>query len=329
MSDTKNAFLRYQILDECFSNVHRKYYLDDLISLCSQKLSDYYGQPISVSKRTIQYDIDFMRGSGGNFAPIEGYKDGRKTFYRYSDPMFSFMKKELDNQERNVLRDALITMSRIKGIPGFDWVNEMQVQLKSALDLNINSREIISFEGNEYLRGIEFLHQLYNLISAEKAIKIGYHPFSDEMPSQLIISPYYLKEYNNRWFLIGWNNNEDYLQTLALDRFTELEETGVRFIATQINFKKYFNEIIGVTNYLNEPIEKVEINLSDNIIPYIETKPLHEEQWLEGNILTLNVKLNYELVALILSFGENMKVISPEKLVEKIKFRLKEAVHNY
>ena len=87
MADTKNAFLRYQILDECFSNVHRKFDLEDLISICSQKLTDYYGIPVSVSKRTIQYDIKFMQGSGGNFAPIEGYKDGRKTFRRSLLPL--------------------------------------------------------------------------------------------------------------------------------------------------------------------------------------------------------------------------------------------------
>ncbi|MCA4782197.1 WYL domain-containing protein [Empedobacter stercoris] len=299
MSETKNAFLRYQILDDCFSNFHRKYFLDDLIKKCSKKLSDYYGYEISVSKRTIQYDIDFMKGSGGNFAPIEKFKEGRKSYYRYSDPSYSFMKKDLDANEFAVLKDALITMSRIKGLPGFDWLSKMQVQLETALDIDTSKEKIISFEGNEYLKGIEYLHQLYRQIINKEVLEVLYHPFTEVNPIQVLISPYYLKEYNKRWFLLGMNHNENYIQTLALDRIVLVESTTFEYTESTIDFENYFNEIIGVTNYQDKQVEKVKIELMNNIIPYLETKPLHEEQWIEGNVLVLNIKLNYELESLI------------------------------
>lgn len=176
MSDTKNAFLRYQVLDECFSNTHRKYFLEDLIRICSEKLSEYYGYEVTVSKRTIQYDIEFMMGSGGNFAPIEKCRDGRKNYYRYSDPKYSFMKKDLDAAELAILKDALITMSRIKGLPGFDWMNEMQIQLETALQIDMSKTKIIGFEGNDYLKGIEHLHPLYRSIINQSVLKINYIP---------------------------------------------------------------------------------------------------------------------------------------------------------
>ncbi|MFV0157110.1 WYL domain-containing protein [Empedobacter falsenii] len=322
MSETKNAFLRYQILDDCFSNFHRKYFLDDLIKICSKKLSDYYGYELSISKRTIQYDIDFMKGSGGSFAPIEKYKDGRKYYYRYSDPSYSFMKKELDANESAVLKDALVTMSRIKGLPGFDWLTKMQVQLETSLDIDTSKFKIISFEGNDYLKGIEYLHQLYRSIINKEPLKIVYHPFVSEQPILVFLSPYYLKEYNNRWFLLGNNNDEDYIQTLALDRIVSIENGNFKFIENTIDLEKYFTEIIGVTNFQDKTIEKIVIELSNDIVPYLETKPLHEDQWIEENILELNVKLNYELESLILSFGDKMRVLEPETL----KLRLKERI---
>jgi len=61
MAVTKNAVLRYRILDECFSNPYRKFFLEDLVAVCSSKLSEYYGHEFSIAKRAIQYDIAFMK----------------------------------------------------------------------------------------------------------------------------------------------------------------------------------------------------------------------------------------------------------------------------
>lgn len=329
MSETKNAFLRYQVLDECFSNMHRKYFLEDLMKICSERISDYYGEEISVSKRTIQYDIDFMKGSGGNFAPIEKYREGRRSYFRYSDPDYSFMKKELDSTELQTLKNALITMSRIKGLPGFDWLSEMQVKLDDALKIERDKEQIIDFEGNDYLRGIEHLHELYRNIVAKRTLIITYHPFINDEQIQVSVSPYYLKEYNKRWFLLGRNHTEKYLQTLALDRIVSIEDSQERFLENMVDFDKYFNEIIGVTNYQNQEVVEVVIQLSDDIIPYLETKPIHKDQWLEGNLLTLNIKLNYELESAILAFGEKMKVVKPNSLREKILQRLNTMVALY
>lgn len=329
MSETKNAFLRYQVLDECFSNIHRKFFLEDLMKICSDRLSDYFGFEMTVSKRTVQYDIEFMKGSGGNYAPIEAFKDGRKSYYRYSDPDYSFMKKDLDASELAVLKDALITMSRIKGLPGFDWVNEMQIQLETALQIDMSQNKIINFESNDYLKGIEYLHPLYRNIINQEVLNINYHPFVDENAKDITISPYYLKEYNNRWFLLGWNHNDDYLQTLALDRIVDVTEEKTMYRKTPVDFEKYFNEIIGVTNKADAKVEKVIIEVTSDIIPYLETKPVHPEQWLEGKILTLNVKLNYELESLILSFGDKMTVLGPSVLAENICERVKKQLDNY
>lgn len=61
MSANKNAQLRYQILDRCFSNFKKKYTIDDLIEEVNEKLYDMNG--IEVSLRQIREDIKFMRGT--------------------------------------------------------------------------------------------------------------------------------------------------------------------------------------------------------------------------------------------------------------------------
>ncbi|MBQ6307202.1 MAG: WYL domain-containing protein [Bacteroidales bacterium] len=81
--------------------------------------------------------------------------------------------------------------------------------------------------------------------------------------------------------------------------------------------------------------KKVLLWVSNASWPYVKTKPLHgATQRLvnmdeTGAYITIEVYLNYELEQQILSFGENMKVLEPVELKERIKKRLGGAILNY
>ena len=94
-----------------------------------------------------------------------------------------------------------------------------------------------------------------------------------------------------------------------------------------IEFDEYFDDVIGVTVPEKEP-EDVVLRISKPRFEYIRTKPLHLSQRIvEENdyfsVITINVKVNKELEALILSFGSDMEVLSPNGfragISEKIK----------
>ncbi|KFC20756.1 helix-turn-helix transcriptional regulator [Epilithonimonas lactis] len=322
MATNKNAQLRYKALDYCFSNPYKKFFIDDLIGYCSQILSEHYADETTVSRRQILMDLDFMKSLAGYEAPIESYKEGRKTYYRYSEKDFSILKKPLNPSELNTLNEALETLGRMNSLPGFDWINSLQTKLRSGLNLDKENHQIINFEENEFLKGLEFLNVLYQYISQNQSLEISYKSFKSDKESQFTISPYYLKQYNNRWFLFGWNHKYLNIQNLALDRIIAVENSEKTFIDNEINFDEYFEDIIGVSNNLAEETVKITIELSDNIIPYIASKPVHGSQLIKENILFLNVKINYELESLILSYGEYMKVLEPEILRGKIKNRI-------
>jgi predicted DNA-binding transcriptional regulator YafY len=201
--------------------------------------------------------------------------------------------------------------------------------LKSGLDLDKTNQQIISFEENEFLKGIEFLNSLYQYIIQKQCLEIYYKSFKSESESTFTISPYYLKQYNNRWFLFGWNHQFENIQNLALDRILKIEYSNEKYIVNETDFNEYFEDIIGVTNDKSAEVQNIKIQLSDNIIPYIISKPIHGSQKISGNILTLELKINYELEILILSYGENMKVIEPPILVDKIKNRINKTSNFY
>jgi len=329
MAQNKNAQIRYKALDKCFSNQFKRFYINDLIEYCSDVLTEHYATETTVSRRQIFDDIDFMKSEAGYDAPIESVKDGRKVFYRYSDPEFSILKMPLNPSELNSLREAMETLSRMNNMPGFDWVSSIQAKLSAGINTSQHNRQIISFEDNEFLKGVEFLNPLYQSILNEQCLDIHYQGFNSPNKNVFTVSPYYLKQYNNRWFLFGHNHKEEKIQNLALDRIKEIQASKKRYEPCEIDFDEYFEDIIGVTNNQEQQPAQIVIELSNNIKPYILSKPIHGSQNIKGNLLKLELKLNYELESVILSFGENMKVLEPKKLKEIIKNRLQEVNKNY
>lgn len=328
MAVNKNALIRYKALDKCFSNPYRKYFIRELIETCNEVLSAYYGRETTVSRRQIFIDIDFMRSDAGYQAPIVSLKDGRKVYYRYEDINFSILNKPLTQEEQLALENIVELLSRIKGISGLNALENLETKL---IDVKNNSSKmnIISFEENEFLVGLEFLTPLYNYIKNKQTLRIDYQPFRFNQVLEFVISPYHLKQYNNRWFLFGWNHHNNYMQNLALDRIKTLSNHKQAYQESSIDFEEYFEDIVGVSNDLSQKVENIKIELSENIIPYIMSKPIHGSQKIIDNILFLQVKLNYEFESLILSYGENMKVLEPIILKDKLKERVQKIKEFY
>lgn len=325
MSINKNAQLRYKILNGCLSNQYKKYFIEDLINTCSEQLSNHYGRETQVSRRQILEDLKFIESTEGYNAPIHRYKEGRRVYYRYEDINFSIYKKVFSEQELETIKEAINIFSNIQGL---DWTDTLNTKLSAALNLNKQEKRVIDFEENKFLKGLKFLNPLYHYTINSQCINVKYKPFS-EVAQSYIISPYYIKQYNNRWFLLGKNHKEDYLQTIPLDRIINITPSNESYIENSIDFEIYFDEIIGITNFENRYIQNIKIKLSDRIIPYIESKPIHSTQRISGNILSIDIKINYELESLILSFGENMQVLEPLELKNKIKERLETTVNQY
>lgn len=322
MATNKNAVVRYNILDQCFSNFYKKYFIEDLIAICSEKLSDHSGSDVTISRRTILNDIDFMRSAAGYDAPILSVPDGRKTYYRYETEDFSILKKPLTEKEKQALSEVLNSIKRIKNLPGLVGMESVQTKIHSVLDIAKDERKIISFQENEFLVGVENLSPIYQHISQRNALKIDYRSFKSEQNISILFSPQFLKQYNNRWFVFGENHATEKVQNLALDRIKEFSITQEAYRDAQIDYDDYFDDIIGVTDMIDRQPITVKIEMSEASLPYIKTKPLHGSQKINGTLLTLHVKHNYELETLLLSFGENIKVLEPEELVTALKERI-------
>ncbi|WP_052600151.1 YafY family protein, partial [Aureispira sp. CCB-QB1] len=324
-------------LDKCFRNFGRKYYWQDLLDAVNKVLIEHNGENSGVNRTQLFKDMRFMESEAGFSAPIKRYPDGRKKFYRYEDKEYSIHQSPLTFQESESIKDAIFVLARFRGLPQFEWLNEVIPMLSDKLSISDNKKEIILFESNIDYSGTEFIEQIFNAIKNSRVLKIAYKDFVSESPYEIIFHPYILKQYNNRWFSFGMNEkNKIRNWNLALDRIYSIEEIDLKYEDYDIDWEDdYFYDMIGVTKGRNPKLETIILEIDKNLTPYITTKPIHPTQKTKeilsnGNsIITIQVYPNYELETHLLSFGEKVKIVSPLIIRDKIKKRLEVAIALY
>ena len=336
MPINRNALIRYKTIDNCLRRRHVKWTLDDLITACSDALYEYTGVDKIISRRTIQLDIQMMRsGSLGAPAPIEVYEN---RYYRYKDPDYSFTDSPLTDDDLKLMGDTVEMLRQFGGFSAFAGMEDVLGRLEDHVSsMRHKRRPVILLEKNDDLRGLKYIEPLYKAIIAKTPVKIIYKSFKSRDMQKFIFSPYFLKDFRNRWFVYGWKKGAGMIFNLALDRIHEMGAAPGEVYQenTVIDPDTFFDNLIGVTKNISDKAHKVRFWAAPGQVPYIETKPLHKSQFVvqrneDGSaIFQMEVVLNYELEKDLLGFGEGVKVLAPRQLVHNMSKRLTQAARNY
>lgn len=325
----KQVLLRYQVLNRCFRNRYKEYTIDDLVNECNKALRK--SDKPDVSKRTIQNDINILEADYGIILN-EKLKRGRQRLYRYRDTEFSLPLFRINDVERHKLHDAIRILENFEGEPMYDWARTMLMQIEGGL-FDDESTPVVSFQSNPDLKGLDLFGNLLQAIIKKRVLKIEYTPFGKSPYSEKIY-PYYLKQFNNRWYLIAQVVGYESLAHYALDRIEHFEEISLKYKESDVDFEEYFDDIIGVTVPENTESVDVVLRVKNKRFNFIKTKPLHLSQRIvskddEYTTISINVKINKELIALILSFDSDIEVVSPTSLRNEIIKKIIAMRNNY
>ena len=333
MATNKHAMIRYQALDRCFSNRYKRYYIEDLVEECNKAIYEFTGSLEGVKKRTIFSDISYMESPQGWNAPIKRVYEGKRCYYVYEEVNFSINKKDLSEAELETIDEALVMLNRFKGVEGFDWVDEFVTNFEDKLGRKKNEVPVIGYQKNPFLKGIENLSVIYNYIVNRQVLKITYEHFVKGKMVH-VVHPYYLKEYNNRWFLFGITEQKrDFLISLPLDRMVDIEPMHIEYIPNKnFNFEEYFEDVVGVSVPMSGTPDKVVLKFEKSRFPYVVTKPLHPSQRIidkDECIVQIEVHQNSELNSLIFSFGDQVEVLAPDSLRNQFKAKINKLSEKY
>jgi hypothetical protein len=333
MPINKLALIRYKTIDNCLQNRFRKWTLEDLMEACADSLYEYEGITKGISRRSVQLDIQNMRSEKlGYNAPI---KIVDKKYYVYEDKNFSITNIPLSSNDMGTLHEVVGILKQFKGFNYFYELTGIITRLEDKLYKQHKGKSYIEFEKNELLKGLNYIEPLHKAIINKKVVALRYKSFKSKEASEIIFHPYLLKEYRNRWFLLGINNKGMGVMNLALDRIEKIQESlTLKFVKPSFDIETYFRDVIGVSKMINQKTVAVILKIDNANAPYILTKPLHHSQKVlkhdeNGMVFSIEVVWNYELEREILGFGEQMQVLGPRRLRSRIKSRHKIAMESY
>ena len=334
MAVNKNALIRYKTIDKCLQNNFKQWTLNNLIEAVSDALYEYEGKDIDVSKRTVQLDLQMMRSDKlGYNAPIVVYD---RKFYKYEDENYSITNSPISNQDLSKLSEAVSFLKQFQGFSHFSELGSVVQKLEDHVYIQkTNEKALIDFEKNDNLKGLEFLDALYQFILKKQAIEITYQSFKARQENTFTYHPYLLKEFRNRWFIIGKRNKNEGIMNLALDRIVSIKKSPKSYVTeSSFDSKTYYKNVIGVSVSPHIDVENVVFYVNHKHAPYVITKPFHKTQKVVerdnyGVTFSMQVQLNFELEKEILGLGESIKIIAPERLKRQIKERLYDAIDAY
>ncbi len=320
MPKNKNASYRYRLIDQLLSG-GRIWSFETFLKRVGERLCEEFDVESEISERTLVTDIRIMRKDPpqGFAAPIVRKK---KMIY-YDDKNYSIHNLPLIPQDVKTIQEALLMLEQFKGLPHGGQLLTVIEKIKAYLPISLpsTSQNVIFVEQNPGLKGLEWISPLYRFITSHQKVEVRYQSFKRKVPKMVIFHPYLLKEFNNRWFVLGFNEAEGKRWLFALDRVEHLEPTHEYFQPVHIDGNAYFKDVIGVTVYEDREPQKITLWFAPQRAPYVLTKPLHHSQTIikespeEGITLHITVIPNNELISLLRSFGPDVKVLSPKSLL--------------
>lgn len=258
-----------------------------------ERESEIHGVNLKVSKKTFKRDLDDIN-----------------SLYQKSI-RFDFSKKkywieELENEDFN---------NRL--LESFEMFN--------ALKINAGLSDHLDFEKRKAL-GLENFHGLLHAIKNRQQLNFNYQTFYYEEPVLKKTNPYLLKEFKNRWYLIAKDLKDEQIKTFGLDRISAIDITKKKFTyPVRNNPKEKFLHSFGIIGSVEGSVpEKVILSFTSQQGKYVKTLPLHHSQEIlidnpEELRIQLKIYIAFDFIKELLSYGDGVKVIEPQSLIDEVK----------
>lgn len=196
--------------------------------------------------------------------------------------------------------------------------------LMEFIQQNPKHKEAILIDNDIQQKGFEYTQEILTAIKQQRKIEFEYQKFKEEKLKKYTIEPYALKEFENRWYLVGLIFGKPGLYKFGIERILQLSVTTQKFKRDKtVSVAEHFARMIGVNDQQKER-EIVHLAFTPLLAKYVETLPLHwtqkeiskEKDWV---IFEYYLIPNFELEQKILSFGAEVKVVKSTKLKNRMR----------
>ena len=284
----------------------------------------------NISERLLRDNLKELEEKYGAIYEPNLYR-GRERLWRYKNTDFSIMQQTSKDME--IIRHCLDNLNLFKGDPRYDLLRFYLMGLEKGT--SESGLSFMSFDNNNEAMGLENMEPILDAITHRYPLKMIYKPFNKE-EFTCNVHPYHLRQYNRRWYVFAYSEDKNDILNFPLDRIVKLDHLSKPYIENNIDFDEYFDDIVGVTNYKNCPVERVVLKVSNKSINYLRTKPIH---WTQTELkelgtddytfIQLKLKVNTELKMLLFSYSDAIEVMEPAWLRETFIQRINNMMNMY
>lgn len=254
---------------------------------------------------------------------------------------------EISSDARNGYRYRIVNREWLEKDNVKDWLLSA-FAVNGLLQDSRGLRERVMYE--DIPSGNQWLLPILNAMKGNHVIRLEYQDYFDAESREVLLEPYCVRVFRQRWYVIGIMENEPegeepseltnqgQIRRYALDRIQHLEATEETFkMPRQFSVESYFADAFGIIVEPEEyQVERIRLKVSDvnHRRQYLRSLPLHHsqrevERHNDYSVFEIRVAPTYDFVQQILAMGSEAEVLSPDYVRAEIKRRIKEMAALY
>ena len=261
----------------------------------------------------------------GNGEPLP-----RRSFYNYRNGIADTLGIDIEfnpaTYEYYIANDGTDTASKRQ-----QWLlDSMSISSMITSSNDISSRILLE----DVPSAREFLSVIIDAMRDNHRIKFSYKSYQRvNQQHDIVIEPFFVKIFNQVWYVIGYNTADKKIKTYSLDRMANVLITDEKFnMPDDFVPEEFFADCYGIITDLAEP-KRISIKAEPTQAKYLKALPLHPSQQEEihdnYSIFHYMMRNTYDLRERLLSHGSSIEVIEPPELKAQIVNEMKKALENY
>ncbi len=260
----------------------------------------------------------------------EGEPLARRTFYNYRHGIADTFSIDImcdtstyeyyidpDTSESNLqFQEWLLNSVSISGVLSDSHDMSARIMLEDVPSSRGNLPVVI--EAMRQNKRITFSYRNYSRVNLSHGVEVN---------------PYFVKIFDQRWYVIGLNVADGRIKTYSLDRISDLSITAHTFMMPDgFSPQDFFADCFGITTNHDEPKE-IAIKADVTQAKYLRGLPLHHSQREElhdtYSIFTYRMRNTYDLMQKLLSLGPSIEVLRPKEMRVQLADNLRRALALY
>lgn len=167
--------------------------------------------------------------------------------------------------------------------------------------------------------GRKYLIQFIEAMKENHSVEIQYQSYLKQEPEKMLINPYCLKLFHQRWYVVAENPMLCAVHIYALDRIMNMRVYDIPFYyPDDFNPNEYFAKSFGII-VEDRKAEEITVRVRGSKIKYLRSLPLHSSQKeteIDADTSDFSYKVipSYDFKQELLSHGNEIEVLSPEWL---------------